>query len=71
METIIQLVSEVEDGLHLPKLADDLHVLSCLLYKQNNIHRKYKFYQTLKQVETYMKKFVELKIKDFVIHKNR
>ena len=71
METITHLLSEIKNGLHFPDLADDLNVLSCLLYKQNNSHRKYKFYQSLKQVQTYIKKFVELNLKHSVSEEDR
>ena len=64
MDAIDDIFLEVLCAIHAPKLAEDLATLSAILYKQNNVHGRFKFYQNLKQIERNMKRFSSLKIKE-------
>ena len=63
MSDLEDILNSIDDALHIPDLARDLAILSKILHNRYNCHRKFKYYQAFKQMQTLLKKFTALKIR--------
>ena len=66
MNEIVELIKVVKGVLNYPSVARDLATLQNLLYNCHNVHKKFKFYRTFKQIQSLMKKFSVLKLRETI-----
>ena len=66
MNEIVEIIEVVKGVLNYPSVAQDLAILQHLLYNCHNVHKKFKFYRTFKQIQSLMKKFSALKLKQTI-----
>jgi len=62
MNEVVDIIKVIRDVLKNRSIAVDLAILQKLLYKFRNVHRKFKFYRTFKQIQSLMKKLALLRL---------